>query len=393
MSLHSLNLPDGVLARPVFQEEVRIVRPGPPCRAWIVNQQTGSRSQVLPTHVHDLPMLVLGMDQGSVGCAGMAFADHMQSMIHVKFDKFHRVVRDIKLAYTHACGGIFLKAQVYSSYIWSTNNKPFGTGLFGTEKKWLLNTFLATQDTGSEIWKKYGPLIAEDYQMPWGTPEQEVAVWQRLCSLRSHTRGLETVKLGRWFSWNATASQLLSEFHASQMLLEAHLDNHGQDQAEGEDFDDLQRAAAPAASRSDLIAKVKQAGGGLSLTYRLMSSRLLETLQIMYVATQACWSWYTNEVKTVKTPRQGLLRALAASQGKWAQDRHLRATVSTLCDQHALASVFGRSTADAARCAERLLSLTLHILSHRTWSLAVRSVSGSRLKMRALYALTLPSCA
>ena len=61
----------------------------------------------------------------------MAFADHKQSLIHVKFYKYHRIVRDVKLAHTHACGGIFLKAQVYSSYIGSTSNKPFGTGLFG----------------------------------------------------------------------------------------------------------------------------------------------------------------------------------------------------------------------------------------------------------------------
>ena len=56
--------------------------------------------------IQDVNLLVMALDQGSVGCAGVAFAeDAMDAMVHSKWDKFHRVVRDCKLSFQHACQG------------------------------------------------------------------------------------------------------------------------------------------------------------------------------------------------------------------------------------------------------------------------------------------------
>ena len=42
----------------------------------------------------------------------------MEALVHSKWDKFHRVVRDCKLSYQHASNGVFTKAQLYNNYLW-----------------------------------------------------------------------------------------------------------------------------------------------------------------------------------------------------------------------------------------------------------------------------------
>jgi hypothetical protein len=86
-----------------------------------LNQASGAWLDVLPVHFKDAQMLILCLDQGSVGTAGVAFSNHEAAMIHVHWDKFHRIVRDVKLVFAHACGGVFQKAHLYTSYLWSVN--------------------------------------------------------------------------------------------------------------------------------------------------------------------------------------------------------------------------------------------------------------------------------
>ena len=61
--------------------------------------------------------------------------------IHVKFDKIHRCIRDYTLALGRCMGGLFLKAQLHSSYIWGLNYRPFGTGQFHDQKKDIWRDF------------------------------------------------------------------------------------------------------------------------------------------------------------------------------------------------------------------------------------------------------------
>ena len=74
----------------------------------------------------------------------------------VSFDKIHRLVRDLKCSVLHAAGGVFLKAQLYSNHIWSVNFRPWGTGLFASVKKRLLNLAMVLLNHRDEIfWSKY----------------------------------------------------------------------------------------------------------------------------------------------------------------------------------------------------------------------------------------------
>jgi hypothetical protein len=153
LCLDSFRLPPNVHAHPVRSGEVRVLRAGlTEDEALVCNRITGDKVSILPDGFDSVKLVILGLDQGSIGCAGHAFAEsHMEAMVHTKYDKLHRIVRDVKLSFQRAAGGVFLKAQVYSSYVWGVNHKPFGSGRFGDNKRRLLNVFLQTEVLGSRF--------------------------------------------------------------------------------------------------------------------------------------------------------------------------------------------------------------------------------------------------
>ena len=60
---------------------------------------TRKKRRVLPVDAGDVPVLILSLDQGFDGSAGLAYGVHnMQARIFPKRDKLHRMVRDLKLS-------------------------------------------------------------------------------------------------------------------------------------------------------------------------------------------------------------------------------------------------------------------------------------------------------
>ena len=115
--------------------------------------------------------------------------------------------------------------SIFSAHLWSLNHKPWGTGLFGTQKEQLLNTFMSTQGPESSIFRKYAPSIAQALDRPLDTPEDYGSLYDDIPTLaRSFRKSLEIVKMGRWFSWNGCAHGQLPEFYIQKMILEHHLD-------------------------------------------------------------------------------------------------------------------------------------------------------------------------
>ena len=113
LTLDSFKLDCAVRLQPVAAGEVRIVQTGPDevtSVAAIVSPNQPLQ-RVLPEDFQDSALLVVGLDQGSIGAAGMAFAINKLGLsLSCRFDKFHRIVRDIKLALKHACNGVLNKA-------------------------------------------------------------------------------------------------------------------------------------------------------------------------------------------------------------------------------------------------------------------------------------------
>ena len=111
-----------------------------PC-AIKVNTETGAKKRVLPICPAPVPLLVLQLDQGQIGCAGVAFAMyHLKLMVYARFDKIHRLIRDLKLAENGCCKKIFTKTKLQYAYLASVNKRPFGTSAFAMEKKNGWNT-------------------------------------------------------------------------------------------------------------------------------------------------------------------------------------------------------------------------------------------------------------
>jgi hypothetical protein len=369
-------LPDNVHLQPVAPHEVRFVREGDFQSFACIQGDGGAVRQVLPDDLLDVPLLVTSLDQGSIGAAGMAYAiNELGMMMSCRFDKIHRLVRDMKLSLSHCCGGVFLKTQLFSSYLYGVNYKPFGTGGFSALKQRLLQVFLATQDIYSDIWCKYKDRIGLDLGMPSSTEDEQHALWEAVANLPSFHHKLSAPKLGRWLSWNNCAHEHMPEFTATKMLFEYHL---GQQPDPDEvstfnvDRDSILAAGRAPNPRAELAA-LKRASGGLTLAYKLMSSDLQVHVKIAYTATQACWDWYTDEVKTVKTPAHGFQRSVQLAQGRWSWSHHLWHTIShCLYNESSLEfmNMPGNLLGDPAvqQLAHKTLMLVWHLISHRGWS-------------------------
>ena len=84
----------------------------------IINNHTGSQLEILPLDVEDVKLLLLMLDQGSIGTSGVAFsAFHLKKLIYAKFDKIHRLIRDLKGAEQDCLGGVFNKTKLWSAYL------------------------------------------------------------------------------------------------------------------------------------------------------------------------------------------------------------------------------------------------------------------------------------
>ena len=90
--------------------------------------------------------------------------------------------------------------MMYSSYLWSVNRRPFGTGQFWEQKKRFLNVFVSTHSVDSPLWAKYGRLIADDMGLAFDTEVDKERVWAVVEALGTFRQAGEVPKLGRWFS-------------------------------------------------------------------------------------------------------------------------------------------------------------------------------------------------
>ena len=86
-----------------------------------------------------IPMLHILMDQGPIGCAANAFSLDQSLLIHYSYDKIHRLHRDIK----GPLRGQLHKNVLLTTFMWTINYKPFGSGGFFSEKQDAFENFLA----------------------------------------------------------------------------------------------------------------------------------------------------------------------------------------------------------------------------------------------------------
>ena len=127
VTLQSFALPQNFHIRPVTQNEGRkTVRGEHQDVSYIVHKETGVRTAILPAEPIKVLLLVLGLDQGSIGSAGGAFLlFYLRYMVQINFDKIHRLIRDIKSAENGCCQKIWTKTKLWSAYLYSLRKKAF----------------------------------------------------------------------------------------------------------------------------------------------------------------------------------------------------------------------------------------------------------------------------
>ena len=239
-----------------------------------VDQRTGVRTRILPLAKVPAPLLVLELDQGQIGCAGAAFLiHHMHMMVIARFDKIHRLVRDLKLA-ENCCKKIWVKAKLWSAYLFSINKRPFGSGANAIEKEQWMNMFAMQYTADSALFWKHLPMLALHWDMPSNTREEREAIFQRVLESPSFSKHMSHPKLSNWFAWNKCAHEQLDEFFAGRMVYESQLDTEVRDPDTGFGI------SAGVDPRKELQAILK-GGGGLKLAYKLMKDDLYAHAKIM----------------------------------------------------------------------------------------------------------------
>jgi hypothetical protein len=366
VTLATFKLPDSFHVRPVTANESRkTVQGADEDESFIVDNRTGVRTPILPPQPIKVPLLTLQLDQGAIGCAGAAYCMFfLAMMIMAKFDKIHRLIRDIKGA-ENCCKKIWVKTKLWSAYLWSINKRPFGKGGNATEKERWMELFEATHDISSPVFLKYLPKMARAWNMPYGTEGEKQAIFNAVLELPSFSRHMSHPKLANWMAWNKCAHEQIPEFHAGKMVYESQL-LHDTDPDNCGGFE----IGAGVDPRSELQVILRN-GGGLRLGYRLMKEALYEHVCIMSTAEHACWDYYAAEIIDVKSPADSFRRTLELSQG-WAAQPHIWATLQeTLLDFEKLN--FMQIPMGESDKATKALHLSWSLASKLVWTMSKHS--------------------
>ena len=342
-------------------------------RAGHLNVGTGDSIYLMPEGRwwEDQPLLTLQLDQGPTGTAGLAYAiSAEQSLVSVRWDPLHRAVRDYKLSLLHGSSGEYLQSQMHSQYLWSLAYRPFGSGTFMEDKKRALELMIARESSDLSIFRELWEQIRDEAGMAsTSTPEE---VWRMLPSLPGFSAKQTLPKLSRWFSWNAAAEEGLSEWASIKCVLGYYFQDLSLDPDEAYEVRRLELLAKEDSEKKSLRAQFsdlkQKLGGGLKLSYYLMSTRLWVQCRIISLCTRPLWSWYTSTVEQVKNCSDNVANLIYLS-GAWQRDEHLRDTAALPTSQlHEVVSLLGASKFDDTPF--QICELSQHLLKHRAWSLS-----------------------
>ena len=168
-ALDDFDIPSTCQMRPQRAGEVRIKRSEGNIDRFVLRNEAGIELDILPLSEDpgQWNQLTVGLDSGSVGRAGAAFARHRLSMfIHVVYDIIHRIIRDTKPAMEQAKW--VHRAVLRYTFLSSLNHRPFGSGAWHHDKKAMLDYFKQTLPHGSRngYFRHWASLWAKDMRQP-----------------------------------------------------------------------------------------------------------------------------------------------------------------------------------------------------------------------------------
>jgi hypothetical protein len=251
----------------------------------------------------------------------------------------------------------------------SLNQRPFGTGEWYCKKQEILAHYLDTHTAESEDFLAFAHLIASDMGMSCSGDGAHDRIFQALATLRSFTRKGAAPKMMRWFSVNALWEEQKGDFWALKLILQ-HMSS-SEDGPQAEDFDP---GAVMEGNPKKELAALKGKYGGLALAEKLITPWLRSRARLYVTATRASWTWYTHQVKTVKSTKDGLAYNLQRCCGGWQAE--LVDLVKVLTDAESLRecdllpaqAVALSGEGEQAACCETLLDFVVALVGNRAFS-------------------------
>ena len=207
--------------------------------------------------------------------------------------------------------------------------------------------FCAAQEC--DDFQKYKHRVAWEFNMCDASDEE---LWDALPDkLESYARKLGLVKSGRWFSLNEQGAAQMKEFTASRMILEWYLQSE-----EGPD-DIVQRNLD--------FSKL----AGLRLAYMGHSWRTFENLSIVLNVQQPLWDFYSDTLRFVKSPDEGLRHTMSLLEEGWNKHWTLRGISEIMTSEELWRGVVQWSD-DPDGFAERTLTYGTEVMARRCASLS-----------------------
>lgn len=171
--------------------------------------------------VGDGLQVTAGMDSGSIGRAAANFAVNKVNLnLFVIYDKIHRLIRDIKLSSEKTSSKELYKATLHTSFVFSLNQRPFGTGEWYEKKIEMLAHFMDCTTSDCPAFRRFAPLIARDLGVDLRCEADFANVYAMLPELPSFNNKGVCPKMMRWFSVNQSWHDQACEFNALKMVLQ-----------------------------------------------------------------------------------------------------------------------------------------------------------------------------
>ena len=317
-------------AKQIVRGERRVIVNGIAIVCTVVGGNVVSWEPEMPadTASIELPLLVLTMDQGGIGSAGVFYAmGHLRLMVGTRWDKYHRGVNDVKLACQHTSGGLFRRVILLMTYLFNLNYGPFGKGAFFEDKKAMLAHFLQTQSPTSPGFRKYAPHYAAALGMPLLSDDDYEVLFGTLSDLPSFNRKGPLAKLMRWFAWwtnfdfqehhERGGDTVRAEFWGAKMIYEHHLAGDGQSVIHTDLASILQDVDL---TPNEQLRRLKAAQGGFKLAHKIMTAELYNNAKVLFRIGAPVWTEHCWRIEKIKTPSDGLTYDAELARGAWKDE-------------------------------------------------------------------------
>ena len=203
------------------------------------------------------------------------------------------------------------------------------------------------------MFQKYVDRIRIDFGLPDTVDDQ--VIFQMLAELETWTKKGSAVKQSRWFSWHDSAHDHLKEWWASRMIYEWYFCG----EVDIDSIDNIEFKS---------FKQARESTGGLKLALKCMSLHCFEMTWLVYLCSQPCWTWYTNQVQQVKTSLDNLAQVIEVVD-RWHTDDHLCQMASLLSPGDTFCQLMARCR-NEDQLSAKTVSYLLELLSLRCGSLS-----------------------